>query len=139
MIRRPSSRFSDNNTEAEDEDVWYEVTDSYSSSNTTNSKILFLHFEGSSEIPKIAFYDFHVESVDQETVSVCSSSNLDDEITTFSGASSPRSSYSYGWRRDIEEILTTPSSSSTIEDHEATNNEGARKGLTGAVAIFYFL
>ncbi|KAI3813219.1 hypothetical protein L1987_17938 [Smallanthus sonchifolius] len=131
------SGFSDGNTEPalnpEDEDMWYEVTDSFSTSNTT-SGILFLRYESSCESPKIAFCDVHFKSVDQETVSVCSSSGLDDEITSFSGASSPVSSYSFPSRRDIEVISSTPSSTCTLleDDQEAANNDGAEDGLTGA-------
>ncbi|KAI3713162.1 hypothetical protein L1987_71735 [Smallanthus sonchifolius] len=66
----------DGNTEPapspEDEDTWYEVTDSFSTSNTT-SGILFLRYESSCEGPKIAFCDVHFKSVDQETVLVVSS------------------------------------------------------------------
>ena len=75
IMSRSSSKFIDGNTEAEDDDVWYEVTDSYSSLNPT-SEILLLHYQVSCEIPKIVSYDVYIESVDQEIVFLCSSSDL---------------------------------------------------------------
>ena len=134
-MSRSSSKFIDGNTEAEDDDVWYEVTDSYSSLNPT-SEILLLHYQVACEIPKIVSYDVYIESVDQETVFVCSSSDLDDEITSSIGSSSPISSYSFGSHGDMEETSNTPSSSYTLpEDQEAADN-ATRKGPIGAVDPF---
>nr|XP_043608847.1 uncharacterized protein LOC122580645 [Erigeron canadensis] len=130
----PSSGVSDGNTEVEDEDVWFEETDSYSSS-STSSRILFLHYEESYKIPNIAFSNV-LESVDQETIYVHSSSDLDEEITCSSGCSSPTSSYSFGSRRGMEVTpSTTPSSSYTLPDTlleypEVANVDEAQKGLT---------
>ncbi|KAL7611315.1 hypothetical protein Lser_V15G13022 [Lactuca serriola] len=137
IITHTFSRFNNGNTEAqkeeeeEEEDLWYEVDDSLSSSNNTHG-ILLLRHECSPEITKITFCDVHIESVDQETMSICSSSDLDDESTSFSGASSPISSYSFGTFRDMEVILNTPSSSCTLpeEDQADTDNDGATPELT---------
>ncbi|MFS8031923.1 hypothetical protein Hanom_Chr17g01551581 [Helianthus anomalus] len=125
IIPPSSSGSSDNITEPEDEDQWYEVTDSFSASGT-----LFLRYESSLESPKVTVYDVHFELVDQETVSVYSSSYLDDEITSFSGASSPISSYSFPSYMDVEITTSTPSSTCTLleDDQEAANNEGVNDG-----------
>ncbi|KVI02547.1 uncharacterized protein LOC112513050 [Cynara cardunculus var. scolymus] len=125
IITRSFSGFRDGNNDAEvedsDEDLWYEVEDS-----DTGSGILFLRYYeagGSCEITKIAFCDVRVESVDQETVSACSSSDLDDERSS-SCSSSGASSFSLGAHRDMEVISHAPSLSSSssalpIEDQEA--------------------
>lgn len=117
--------FNDCNTYAQDDDdTWYEVPDSFSTSETT-SGILFLHYESSCEIPKMAFCDVYFELVDQETVSVHSSSDLDNSC-----ASSLVSSCSFGTREDIEVISSTRSSTCTLlEDHEAASNDAAEYGL----------
>ncbi|KAL4568489.1 hypothetical protein LXL04_024102 [Taraxacum kok-saghyz] len=135
IFTRSFSRFNHGNTEtAEEEYIWYEVGDSFSSSNTTTThRILLLHHEGPSDITKIAFSNVHpIESVDQETLSVCSSSDLDDESTiSFSGASSPISSYSFGTLRDMEVISNTPSSSCTSPEEQAdSDNDGATPEFT---------
>ncbi|KAD3641013.1 hypothetical protein E3N88_30236 [Mikania micrantha] len=134
IINSSSSGFSESSTKPEDEDdLWYEVTDSFSSSDTT-SGILFLCYENSCLNPKVAFCDFRFESIfDQETTSVCSSSNLDDEITSFSVASSSISSYSFPSRRDLKAISSTRSSTCTtlLEDQEDANDDGVdHYGLT---------
>ncbi|KAM0058215.1 hypothetical protein Hdeb2414_s0005g00167651 [Helianthus debilis subsp. tardiflorus] len=126
IIPHSSSGFSDNITEPEDEDQWYDVTDSFGASG-----ILFLRYESSLESPKVTVYDVHFELVDQETVSVYSSSYVDDEITSFSGASSPISSYSFPSRTDVEITASTPSSTCTLleDDQEAANNDGTEDEL----------
>ncbi|KAI3503320.1 hypothetical protein L1887_31760 [Cichorium endivia] len=125
IITRSFSRFNHgNSTETQDEDLWHEVSDSIVP-NTTH-RILFLCHEGCSKITKVAFCDVHTESVNQETMSVCSSSDIDGESTSFSGASSPISSYSFDTHGDMEVISNTPSSSCTLlEDEADIDNDGA--------------
>ncbi|XP_076908476.1 uncharacterized protein LOC143565372 [Bidens hawaiensis] len=130
-----SSRFSDGNTEPKDADMWYDVTDSFSKSNTT-SGILFLRYESSFESPKVTVYDVYdacYELVDQETASICSSLDLLDEITSYSysAASSPDSSYLFPSRRDKDVISSTRSSTCNLleGDHEAANNDGTEYEL----------
>lgn len=133
MRTHSSSGFSDTNTEAEDKDVWYEVTNSYNSSDTTDG-IMLLCYE-SCEIPKLWLCDIDVESIDQDTMCVCSSSDLDDEIKSFSGASSPISSYSFTSRRDMEVISSTTSSSYTSPEDQESANIGTTIGLAGTFIL----
>ncbi|KAI3665869.1 hypothetical protein L6452_44504 [Arctium lappa] len=131
IIARSFSGFGDGSKDSEvedlDEDLWYEVDDDSYGSSDTGSGILFLRYEagGSCEITKIAFCDdVRVESVDQETVSVCSSSDLDDERSS-SFSDSGASSFSLGTHRDMEVISHIPSSSSSAspEDQEVEKPE----------------
>ncbi|KAI7754927.1 hypothetical protein M8C21_027037 [Ambrosia artemisiifolia] len=126
-----SSKFSDSITEPEDdEDMWYEVNDSFINFHDMDSKILFLRYERSLESPKVTVYDVYFELVDQETVSICSSSGLGDEIMNFSGASSPVSSYSFSNHKDVDVISSTRSSTCTLleDDMETANNIGVNDG-----------
>ncbi|XP_076946416.1 uncharacterized protein LOC143617897 [Bidens hawaiensis] len=130
-----SSRLSDTKTVSlnlEDTDMWYDVTESFSDSNAT-SGILFLRYESSFENPKVTVYDVYYELVDQETISIYSSSDLDDEIASFSYsvASSPDSSYLFPSRRDEDVISSTRSSTCDLleDNQEAANNDGTEYEL----------